>query len=533
MKRLLGVIITSGALFIGCSNTGNNPSITNPDATNRYKESDCATVLKLSPAEYRAKVAHAFSQAGTNKTELVMALMSAPEEYRSGMAFLISQTGYRYFFPSMDKKIIDAATVSSELLTTHIKLGDEARRTFPWAKNLDDDTFRIFVLPYRTTTEKPVDWRTYFWNHPELRPLVDDYAKRFNQAQTAEDKNHIFREMIHQINTAWVGKNVPYAPRGMPDMNPIEAINARTGRCTDQTNTLIAILRTFGIAATGVRVVWWPEHNDNHTWTAVYNPVTKEWLDIDSGQGGTASDPDYFRKFIHHQEKKAAKIYWVTPGDETGPTFTDLQLKGSEAYPPSIEKYLIAKPMTDMTERYNNVIDLKWADVPADTLIWLAIQNSGVWKPVAGARSTPDGQVTFPKVGCEVRYRLMTWNNDTPAYCSQVISVQPDGSMKTTPPDPGDEILLLSQQAVQLLESGKLKEAKTIFLKMTGIYPAHPNVLYNMACVCSLLEEKSEALDYLAKAISAGWNDFTHIKKDTDLDNIRNEERFKKLMEGR
>ena len=530
MRRLIGFIITVSFLFIGCNNTGNNPHVTTSDATTKHKAPEDTAVLKLAPAEYRAKVEHAFSQAGTNKTELVNALMSAPEEYRPGIAFLISQTGYRYFLPSMDKKILDAATISAEFLTAHIKLGYEARRIWPWVKDIDDDTFQRFVLSYRTTTEKLIDWRTYFWNHSELRPLMDEYAKRFSQAQTKEDKNQIFREMIHKINTEWVGKNVPYAPRGMPDMNPLEAINAKTGRCTDQTNTLIAILRTFGIAATGVRAVWWPEHNDNHTWTAVYNPVAKEWLDVDSGQGGTASDPDYFRKFIHHKEKKSAKIYWVAPGEETGPIFTGLQLKGNEGYPPSIEKYLIAKPMKDMTERYNNVIDLNCSDLPADTLIWLAIQNSGMWKPVAGARSTPDGQVTFSKVGCEVRYRLMTWNNDTPAYCSPVISVLPDGSIKIIPPDPKDNFLLLEHQAIKSLESGDFKEAKSVLLKILEYTPTNSNTLYNLACVLSLMGETKDALDYLEKSVSVGWEDFEHIKKDTDLDNIRAEVRYQQIM---
>ncbi|MFH1227025.1 MAG: transglutaminase domain-containing protein [Planctomycetota bacterium] len=498
-----------------------------PDVADRLNDE---AVIKLAPVEYQAKVKHALEVAGDNKKQLIIAVGSVPEKYRPALSFLISQTGYRYFFPSYDKKIADATTITAELVLTHTRLAYEARDAFPWAKILDDDTFRRFVLTYRTTTEKPVDWRSYFWKHPELLPLVDGYIKRFNEAKTDNDRDLVFKEMLHKINTEWVGKAVPYAPRGMPDMNPIEAINAKTGRCTDQTNTLIAVLRTFGIAATGVRSVWWPEQGDNHTWTAVYNPITREWMDIDSGQGGSAADPDYFRRFIRHPEKKAAKIYWVYPGEETGTTFTSLALKKDEAYPPSIEKYLIAKPMVDKTECYNDVIDLKQSNVPSDTLIWLAVFNDGAWKPVAGERSTAAGNVIFPKVGCHTRYRLMTWNNDAPAYCSEVLVPKPDGQVEVTRADARDDIPLLSQRAIKYLESGKYREAKETFGKLLELLPDNANALYNLACTCSLMGDKSEALDYLEKSIQAGWDDYAHIKKDTDLDNIRDEERFKKIM---
>jgi len=483
------------------------------------------------PLEYRTKVIKALSVAGENKPELIQALSIVPVDHLPALAFLVSQTGYRYFFPEMDRKISDATTITADLLLTHIKLGYEARQTFPWSTNLDDDTFRRFVLSYRTTTEKLIDWRTYFWNHTELRPLVDEYAKRIN-GKDIKEADQIFKEMLFKINTEWVGKNVPYAPRGMPDMNPIEAINAKTGRCTDQTNTLIAILRTFGIAATGVRVVWWPEQNDNHNWTAVYDPFTKEWLDIDSGQDGSSTDPEYFRRFIRHKEKKAAKIYWVYPGEEGGETFRNLSLKGDEAYPPSIEKYLIAKPMVDKTERYNDVADLKQSNIPADSLIWLAVFNSNMWRPVAGVRSTNDGTVVFPKVGCEIRYRLMSWNNNTPAYCSEILILHPDGSVETKKADPRDDMPLLQQKAFQLLETRKLKEAKEVFVNLLELNPGDRNTLYNLACVCSLMGDKAEALDYLEKSIAAGWDNFEHIKSDTDLDNIRNEPRYMKLIKA-
>jgi serine/threonine-protein kinase len=53
---------------------------------------------------------------------------------------------------------------------------------------------------------------------------------------------------------------------------------------------------------------------------------------------------------------------------------------------------------------------------------------------------------------------------------------------------------------------------------------------YNTACAYSLLENSEEALKYLERAIDAGWNEINHMEQDSDLDNIRDEDRFKELM---
>jgi len=484
------------------------------------------------PSVPQVKIDKALAAAGENRKELVAALEEAPQEQRDAVAFLVAQTAYRSFWPAWDRRVLDATVIPAGLLLASVRLGYGARATFPWAQALGEDTFRRFVLAYRMTTEELADWRSYFWSHPELRPLVDGYGSRFALATTDGERDRIFREMLHAINTGWVGHHVPYAPRGMPDLNPLQAIEQGTGRCTDETNTLIAILRSFGIAATGVRVVYWPELRDNHTWAAVYDPITREWLDIDSGQGGSVDDAGYFHRFVHDKERRAGKIYWVVPGDE-GVVSGMLSLRGGESYPPAIEKYLIAKPASDRTERYGDVADLAYEGVPSETLIWLAVWNSGMWQPVAGARSTGEGRVVFHKVGCGIRYRLMTWMAGIPAYCSTVLVPQADGSVQVLAADPQDEASLFQQQAEQWAQSGKRREAKQALIRALEIRPGQPDALYNLACLCSLLEEKDEALDYLEMAVRAGWDNFTQIKADKDLDPIREEERFRKLVEGR
>ena len=54
---------------------------------------------------------------------------------------------------------------------------------------------------------------------------------------------------------------------------------------------------------------------------------------------------------------------------------------------------------------------------------------------------------------------------------------------------------------------------------------------YNFSCTYSLLNDKCAAIDYLNKAIKAGYIDYFHITQDSDLDNIRKDPAFVALIQ--
>jgi hypothetical protein len=62
--------------------------------------------------------------------------------------------------------------------------------------------------------------------------------------------------------------------------------------------------------------------------------------------------------------------------------------------------------------------------------------------------------------------------------------------------------------------------------------------MYNIACLHSLMIAKAEdrgkqadlAMDWLQQAVAAGYKDVASLKKDTDLDPLREREDFKKLI---
>lgn len=53
---------------------------------------------------------------------------------------------------------------------------------------------------------------------------------------------------------------------------------------------------------------------------------------------------------------------------------------------------------------------------------------------------------------------------------------------------------------------------------------------YDASCLYSIMGEKEKALNYLEKAFESGFNNFHHLDKDYDMDNIRDTERYKDLL---
>lgn len=54
--------------------------------------------------------------------------------------------------------------------------------------------------------------------------------------------------------------------------------------------------------------------------------------------------------------------------------------------------------------------------------------------------------------------------------------------------------------------------------------------LYNKACLLSLMNRKDDALKALGQAIDAGYEEYVHLGRDTDLDNIRSTSQFAALV---
>jgi tetratricopeptide (TPR) repeat protein len=60
-------------------------------------------------------------------------------------------------------------------------------------------------------------------------------------------------------------------------------------------------------------------------------------------------------------------------------------------------------------------------------------------------------------------------------------------------------------------------------------YQPYSRILYNLACVYSLLGQENESLSYLEKAIQNGYDNLNHMMSDKDLEFVRNSSRFSEI----
>ncbi|MDD5584980.1 MAG: hypothetical protein PHV55_07995 [Candidatus Omnitrophica bacterium] len=74
---------------------------------------------------------------------------------------------------------------------------------------------------------------------------------------------------------------------------------------------------------------------------------------------------------------------------------------------------------------------------------------------------------------------------------------------------------------------GFYQEGLEVDKKLAKMKPEDPIIHYNLACSLSLLGEIEEAYKELKKAVLLGYDEFSYILEDPDLENVRQHPSFK------
>jgi tetratricopeptide (TPR) repeat protein len=101
------------------------------------------------------------------------------------------------------------------------------------------------------------------------------------------------------------------------------------------------------------------------------------------------------------------------------------------------------------------------------------------------------------------------------------------GKLLTAVPDFAD---VLRAQACNLTMKGRLQEGLAVDEKLVAVCPTDPTAHYNLACRYALLKQRDKAITTLRKAVELGYRDFAFMQEDQDLDSIRKDPRFRKLL---
>ncbi|MFH1460658.1 MAG: hypothetical protein ABIG64_09870 [Candidatus Omnitrophota bacterium] len=79
-------------------------------------------------------------------------------------------------------------------------------------------------------------------------------------------------------------------------------------------------------------------------------------------------------------------------------------------------------------------------------------------------------------------------------------------------------------------KAGNYKKGVKLDEHLACLKPEDAIVHYNLACSYSLLGRLEEAFSVLKKAINLGYDDFKYMDQDPDLINLRNDERYSKMI---
>ncbi len=93
------------------------------------------------------------------------------------------------------------------------------------------------------------------------------------------------------------------------------------------------------------------------------------------------------------------------------------------------------------------------------------------------------------------------------------------------------DVRALEMLGQALTRSGRHDEALDADLRLAKIRPKDPIAYYNLACSYSHLENLDAAFDALHRAFDLGYRDYRHLLRDPDLENVRRDRRFKRLLD--
>jgi hypothetical protein len=407
-----------------------------------------------------------------NDGELVDAILHYPpgSEKQKAVCFLIAQMDdhlyVHYVNPDdplnpfspdegvdwLREYVWDYSTMTSELLIEDVEYAFLARESFPWCRNLPENIFFDYVLPYRSTQEPVGSWRPVMFE--ELAPMVAGLGSCLEVS-----------DVINQYNGQRFRFDELYY-RHPEDRDMFTCIASGAGRCEDISNLANYCLRAVGVPMASDFTPWWPKGDNNHAWNTVYDNG-KWYISADNPLPNPNQSTIYAK--VYRESFSAGPIMGPAPDGTLPPR-------------------LMRTSAIDVTADYTTVCDVNMrVDNPARAT-YLCVFNFGDWRAVGGAWAEDDS-VLFKDVGnkdilyCATRYveDETGWGKHYPVAPPFVL--HPNGTTEQINPCPMGEatgdIVLIGWRTGAPLETGaevKLFMYAGVEASWEGEAPAEPPI---------------------------------------------------------
>jgi hypothetical protein len=349
-------------------------------------------IPEIVPAKYQESVRLSLNESGENAPELIKVMTTLTGRELEWACFLIGTMPFT-----------DLISIKADYLLEHIHYTSLARNKYKWMRQIPEDVFFTYVLPYRISSEPIVPHRKYFFE--QLDPLVKNYDDIF--------------EVSYQVNL-WLGgerkgasARVHFEPGEARNKSPFGTLLSGRGRCGELTIALVAALRAVGVPGRSVYTPSWVKSENNHAWTEIW--VEGKWYAMASGHpsiqsalGATAG-----RAWFIEPAATAAAIYserFGTPEDQS----TVYKAGKKDSVINVLSNY-------SLTCKLDITVLAPDGKAAPDTSVSLSVVNGGGFRKIALQKTDANGKATMTTgIG---QYMLSAGNGNLAAW--QIISSTP------------------------------------------------------------------------------------------------------------
>ncbi len=271
----------------------------------------------------------------------------------------------------------DLQHISADFLIENIDYAFKAWE-LPWARGISYEMFKEYILPYRYGNESLRSWRKYYWDYFE--PVIKQLGNETDPLAASIAINEYIKKDF------WGNKRLHDASR--PRQSPIHLLKGLfAGRCEDQAGLGISTMRALGIPTAELIIPNWGKRPVGHSFTAIYNHQTDEWIDFHAGD--------------------------INPGDNTTTGMPKAYLYGNWKDGDAENKLHYFEHLMDVTDWFTPTatINVNVPDSINETYVYLCTFDNTRWRPVMWAKSK-DGMVRFEKMGSGMVYLPMYYKND-------------------------------------------------------------------------------------------------------------------------
>ena len=168
---------------------------------------------------------------------------------------------------SIMKKVYDANVITADYLIRNIDQAFEVWKKRAWNKNLSYDDFCELILPYRVGNETLENWREVYYK--KFAFLLDSVYTGNDVVEAANTVTRYMRELGFRFNINF----------DTPHMGALFLLDKRVGKCVDQCDYMLYVMRSLGIPATTNQYLYSTETRTGHIWN-VLRDTTDEYVNF-------------------------------------------------------------------------------------------------------------------------------------------------------------------------------------------------------------------------------------------------------------